>query len=388
MLSVSPELTLLRIDPLLTGLFALIFLASAVYSSVVPQGGRRWWGLAALLAVLVLAALQFEAALPRVILLDLAALTAVALVWTSGTKDAPKAGRLYLLMAALGMVCAAVGLYLAESGPSPLAGGLLILGFALKLALVPLYFWLPGIATAAAPMTTAMIVATLDMAEFGELFSLRQSAPWVFTDHWTLWMILALLSMFGGALLALAQRDIKRMLAFSTIDDMGYLLLGVLIGSNTSMMGAVFGLVSHALCKTLLFGAVGMAERVIQEPLTLDCKGLSSRFPVSSAMFITGSLGMLGVPPLVGFLGRWRLYLSGVETGGLTLGIAMVVATGLALFYYVRAIHTVWLGQAPGRADPEKISYEPPLAAGVLIVLAAITLALGLFPALLQGLLG
>ena len=105
-------------------------------------------------------------------------------------------------------------------------------------------------------------------------------------------------------------------------------------------------------------------------------------------MFITGSLGMLGVPPLVGFLGRWRLYLSGVETGGLALGIAMVAATGLALFYYVRAIHTVWLGKAPGRPDLEKTQYEPPLAAGVLIVLAIIALILGSFPALIQTLLG
>ncbi len=81
--TVSAALPLLRIDPLLTGLFALIFIATAVYSTAVTQGGRRWWGLAALLAVLVLAALQFEAALPRVILLDLAALAAVALVWTT-----------------------------------------------------------------------------------------------------------------------------------------------------------------------------------------------------------------------------------------------------------------------------------------------------------------
>lgn len=380
----------LRPELLMSGLFALLYVVTAVYAWAVPQGGRRWWIAAALLAGLVLAGLLVESTLARTLLLDLAALAAVGLVWSQPGKAAKAAARTYLILMIISMACVAAGLLLGGESAAPpaypldrLAAALLITGFALKLALVPFFFWLPGVAASAAPMTTALIVATLDMAEFGELLHLREAAPWVFEEHYALWLALALLSMFGGALLALAQRDIKRMLAYSTIDDMGYLLLGVLVGSEFGLRGALLGMLSHALFKVLLFGAVGIAERTIREPLTLDCRGLARTFPVSSAMFITGSLGMLGVPPLFGFAGRWRLYLAGVQSGGLLLGLLMAAATALALLYYARAIHRVWLGQAPGRPDQPPVTAEPRPAAAALIFLAVLALILGFFPSLI-----
>ncbi len=114
---------------------------------------------------------------------------------------------------------------------------LLIVGFALKLGLIPFYFWLPAVASAAAPMTTALIVSVVDIATFGELAALREVSPWVFGEHAPVWMVVALLSMFGGALLALAQTELKRMLAFSTINDMGFLLLGLIIGGPVRHCG-------------------------------------------------------------------------------------------------------------------------------------------------------
>lgn len=102
------------------------------------------------------------------------------------------------------------------------------MGFSLKLALVPLYFWLPAIAENAAPMSVAILVSIVDIAAFSELVQVRQAMPWVFSAHPGIWLAVALFTMFGGALLALGQNHIRRMLAFSTIDDMGYLLLGVI----------------------------------------------------------------------------------------------------------------------------------------------------------------
>jgi len=189
--------------------------------------------------------------------------------------------------------------------------------------------------------------------------------------------------MFGGALLALAQRDLKRMLAFSTIDDMGYLLLGVLVGTRLGLTGAMIGALSHALFKVLLFGALGVAEKGSGGPVTLDSRALSSRFPVSGAAFIVGALGIVGVPPFFGFVGRWRLYLTGVEYGGLGLVLAMAAATGLALFYYVRAIHQVWLGQPQEKLTDT--TGEPKIAAILLVVLIVAALLLGLFPGFIFG---
>jgi multicomponent Na+:H+ antiporter subunit D len=261
----------------------------------------------------------------------------------------------------------------------------LIVGFGLKLALVPFYFWLPDVAEYSKPMTTALIVSVVDIAAFSEMVHLRVTAPWVFTDYSVIWLSLALVTMFGGALLALAQNNIKRMLAFSTIDDMGYLVLGVLVGSQIGLSGAILAAISHAFFKVILFGAVGVAENQCGHNLTLDDRGLAAHSPVSAAVFIAGALGMIGVPPLFGFVGRWRLYLAGVEYGGIALVLTMAVATGLALLYYVRAIHRVWLGKP---AETAQSFREPDLAKAVLLILIILMLAVGLFPGWLTGLMG
>ncbi|MCB2178306.1 hypothetical protein KQH61_00145 [bacterium] len=381
--------TLLSPEILLTGLFALVFISLLLYSRAIPQGGARWWTPVVILFVLLVAAFQVEG-LTRTILLNVAVLAAVAIVWANNTDQAKRAARIYLGFALAGMLCVFTALALSGElaggeGGLPAAPldklvvGLLLVGFALKLALFPLYFWLPNVATAVTPMTTAVIVSTLDIAEFSELIELRTSMPWAFEGYLGIWLGIALLTLFGGALLALAQTDLKRMLAFSTIDDMGYLLIGLLAGTQIGLLGAFLGALSHALFKLVLFGAVGVAENGTGRPLTLSERGLAGHYPWSSASFILAAIGFLGVPPLFGFLGRWRLYLSGLETGGLALGMAMAAATALALFYYVRAIHRVWLG-AP---STEELPQEPKLVGAVLIGLIVIALILGLVPSLL-----
>jgi formate hydrogenlyase subunit 3/multisubunit Na+/H+ antiporter MnhD subunit len=365
----------------------------AIYSWAVPQGDKRWWGLALLMAVFVVIALQPVSELARMLLLDAAAFTAVALVGGQSLAAA-KAAKTYLWLLILAVLCVGAGLYLAgvlggkaiaQPGivQTRLVVGLLIVGFGLKLALIPFYFWLPNVAQTTSPMTTALIVGVVDIAEFSELVSLRLTIPWAFEGYQTIWLSVALASMFGGALLALAQRDLKRMLAFSTIDDMGYLLLGVLVGTRLGLTGAMIGALSHALFKVLLFGALGVAEKGSGGPVTLDSRALSSRFPVSGAAFIVGALGIVGVPPFFGFVDRWRLYLTGVEYGGLGLALAMAAATGLALFYYVRAIHRVWFG--PPQEKVMDTAGEPKIAVILLVVIIIAGILLGLFPGFIFG---
>jgi formate hydrogenlyase subunit 3/multisubunit Na+/H+ antiporter MnhD subunit len=140
----------------------------------------------------------------------------------------------------------------------------------------------------------------------------------------------------------------------------------------------MIGALCHALFKVMLFGSIGIAEKGLGSPVTLDSRGLSSRFPISGAAFIVGALGIIGVPPLFGFVGRWRLYLAGIQYGGICLTLAMAGASALTILYYVRAIHKVWLG--PPQGDVTVTEKEPKIAVAVLIVLIAAALFLGLFP--------
>ncbi len=440
-------------DPVFAVAFLALFAAIALYSLSVAEGSRGWWALLAALALLMVGGTAAARGLTRLLALDAASFAAAGMVWLRGSTEARRAARTYLGALILAALCIAAGLYLggllggggAVGGeiPSALARvvvGLLIAGFALKLALVPCYFWLPEVAQQASPMTVAVVISVVDIGAFCELAQIRVDAPRVFGGARWLWLAVALASMFGGALLALAQRDLRRMLAFSTIDDMGYLLLGLLVGPGLGLTGALLGALSHALLKVVLFGSLGLVERGTGRHVTLDSRGLMARYPVSGASFILAGLGMIGVPPLMGFVGRWRLYLAGLQYGGTALLAAMMAATGLALLYYVRASHRVWFGQpeqpvrepvgchpedgfraklsprpgeaegpavpAPARAQAQastaggpasgssdgpvarpSIAAEPRMAAACLATLLVLALVLGLFPGMLTGFL-
>jgi multicomponent Na+:H+ antiporter subunit D len=368
---------------------AILWVAIACIAGALKQNNRRWWLAAAGAGALSVVSL-FLSGWSRVVVLDAAALLAVALVWLEGSAEARKAARTYLFLLVPALVFIALGMLLggegaaAEGSAMKAAAILLVVGFGLKLALIPFYFWLPGVAQAVPALTTAVIVSIVDIASFSELVHLRETSGWLFENNSGIWLAVGLLSMFGGALLALAQKDLKRMLAFSTIDDLGYLILGLAAGGQLGLQGALFGALSHAVCKVILFGAVAVAEKRLGHSITLSDGGLAACYPACGVAFIAGSLGMLGVPPTLGFLGRWRLYQSGVTLGGAWLGIAMAAATALALLYYVRAIHRVWLGPA----QTEEIKPEPILAKVVLVVLVVAVVALGFYPGLWTGLLG
>jgi multicomponent Na+:H+ antiporter subunit D len=375
-------------DLISIGFFALLGLAIGLYAVSVPQGGRYWWGLAAAIMILVLASKLTHDSLAATIALDVAELAAGALVWSHRTAEATAAARKYLYAIIPGIACTLIASSLIGTGAAPpepavekLAVCLMIVGFALKLGLIPFYFWLPAVAAAAAPMTTALIVSVVDIATFGELVALRESSPWVFGEYTPVWIVFALLSMFGGVLLALAQSELKRMLAFSTINDLGFLLLGLIIGSPAGIAGASIGALSHALSKVILFGAVGFAERQIGQTVTLDTPGLAARLPLAGAAFIIGAFSFIGVPAGFGFVGYWRIYVAATEFGGPVLILALLMVAALDLLCYARVIHRTWLGPA----EIAVTAAPAYLAPAVLVFLAVVAVVLGSYPSVLTA---
>ena len=373
---------------ILPGCFAALALAIGLYSISVRQGAAAWWMLAGGIALAVVAAALLGHSWKATILLDAAELAAVALVRLRGTPAAARAARLYLYSILPAIACTLVGLAIVGTGaaaPSPglqkLAVCLLVVGFALKLGLIPFYFWLPEVAASAAPMSAALVIALVDIATFSELAGLREVAPWIFERYAPVWTAIALLSLVGGAVLAIAQSELKRMLAFSSIDDLGLLLLGLVAG-GVGLTGAWVGALNHALSKVLLFGAVGIAEERIGRPVTLDTSGLAKAMPLASAAFVIGAFGLIGVPPGFGFAGYWRLYTAAAQYGGPSLIACLVGVAALDLLCYARAIHRTWYGSAPVTLVSQQPAY---LAGGVLTCLAACEVLLGLWPSTLTG---
>ena len=356
---------------------------------------RPFSWLVAVVGVLALTALSLDGEMARLIALEAAAVAAFFLLAAAGVERRTRAVYLMaVLVSAAALIAATAWL---DTGPAALVLALLIGGFALKLALVPAYLWLPRVAERTPALLVGVIVAVVDVTAFVELITLREAAPWVFAPSWP-WLALALLSALGGAGLSLCQRDVKRMLAFSSITDAGFLVLAVALAGRFGMAGAVMGASAHALAKSLLFATLAGPER--DAPVTLASRGLAVRHPLAAAGFVAGALTALGVPPTVGYAGHWRIY----ETayGGSWVYLALlVVATALSVLAYARVIALCWWGPAP-RADAAAVpprhdriastppgpwrsvwSSEPALLSVAIVLLIVVVLAAGVWPRVL-----
>lgn len=358
-----------------TGLALLGLLLAA---SAISQPGEIWpWMMGT--GALTLLGIGFTQPFARLILLEGAALIALILVWRTTTDRA--AAHVYLLAILLSAVMTVGGTFMLETPLPELALALLVCGFALKLALIPLYLWLPRVAETTPVLVLGLVVAVVDVAAFGELLLLRQATPWLFTPA-TPWLALALVSALGGAILMLAQRNLKRFLAFSTIEDMGYLVLGLTLAGELGLRGALLGAIVHAVAKALLFISL-VAPEADRKPLTLGMGGLAATYPVSGAGFLVGALAMLGIPPTLGYAARWRLY--GVAAGSSPwLLVALLLATALAVLAYARVIARFWWGPVEGSAPLNRSSERWPRIAAV-VGLSVILLLWGIWPGLLSG---
>ncbi len=308
-------------------------------------------------------------------MLEGAAFVALIIVWRTSRERV--AGHVYMFAVLLSAAAMVTGTLLLEAGYSSLVLPLILTGFAIKLALVPLYLWLPLVAEKTPASVIGLVVAVVDVAAFGELLMLREISPWLFTKT-APWLTVALLSALGGAALMLAQRDLKRLLAFSTIEDMGYLILGVTIGGQLGLTGAALGVTVHALAKALLFSSLTKIESD-GEPLTLNTSGMAVRYPLSGAGFLIGAFAMLGIPPTLGYAARWRLYGAANEAGFVFL-VVLLVATALAVLAYARVIALYWWGS--GKEGKKR---EPASLVLVVIGIGLIILVFGLYPGLFTG---
>jgi len=182
----------------------------------------------------------------------------------------------------------------------------------------------------------------------------------------------------------LTQRSLKRLLVLSTAEDVGFLLLGAAAASRLGQTGVIIAAATHTLAKALLF--ICLAAPEADGALDAEPVALAARYPVSAFGFLFGMLAMLGIPPTLGFLGRWRLYSVAFEVGKCPLTI-FIVASILALIAYTLALTRNWWGPPPD-PPPQAAAREPFLIKAVIVVLVAILLIAGIWPHGLQILMG
>jgi len=372
-----------QIPPLL--IFAVAVAAFALLLAALSTAGRGLTPLLLAVSVLTVDGLLSVDAWLRLGILEAAALLTVVLVWRSARSHAAKVS--YLAVVLISAAAMIGGEAFAHSGNSQAARALLLTGFAVKLAMVPLAFWLLALADEVPALVLGGIIAVVDMAAFGEFLFASQAMPALLQPRPFLLYAAALTSMLA-ALLMLTQRSLKRLLVLSTVEDVGFLLLGAASATLIGIQGALIAACTHALAKALLFACLAAPEAA--GALEGEPVALAARYPVSAFGFLFGMLAMLGVPPTLGFIGRWRLYSTALEMSPVLL-VLFILSSVFALIAYALALARNWWGppvEGAGTDVRTTAGKEPIALKAAIVALAVLLVAAGLWPNALQTLMG
>jgi NADH-quinone oxidoreductase subunit N len=255
-------------------------------------------------------------------------------------------------------------------GPLLLVGmGLMMVGFCFKVSAVPFQSWTPDVYTGAPTPVTAFMSVGTKVAAFAAILRVFIVALGSQTARWepAIWAIAALTMIFGN-LLAISQRDVKRMLAYSSVANAGYMLIAIVVGAPRGAASLLFYLATYAVANIGAFGVVALIERHNGLGTALDdFAGLSRRSPALAAVMALFLFSLAGVPPLAGFLGKYVVFYAAIVGGQVPLAIIGVLTSLLGMYYYLRVVWAMYFVEPHSytvamAATPEP---EPALVAAV-----------------------
>jgi multicomponent Na+:H+ antiporter subunit D len=227
-----------------------------------------------------------------------------------------------------------------------IASAFFILGFGLKAALVPFHAWLPD-AHPSAPAPISAVLSGL-LIKVSGVYAMTRIFLNVFgmtPALSTILMTLGTVSLVVAAFLALGQKDMKRMLAYSSISQVGYIVLGIGIGTPLGIAGGLFHLFNHALAKGLLFLTSGSVQQATGTRNLDEMGGLAKRMPITAATSLIGALSIAGVPPLNGFWSKLIIIVALIQAGHPVFALIAVLASVLTLWYYLLIQRKAFFGK-------------------------------------------
>ncbi|MCL4078655.1 monovalent cation/H+ antiporter subunit D family protein [Coriobacteriia bacterium Es71-Z0120] len=335
------------------------------------------------------------------VFMEIISLSSYALVAVSGERIAEMAAFKYLVLGAvssllvlfgIGMIYGITGtLNLADAArllgsvvaltPVAVAIALIVAGFMVKSALFPLHVWLPD-AHAIAPSPVSAILSGL-VVKVGLLGTFRfyqvvyRSGAVDLGSLNQLLVWLGAISIVMGAFFAIFQDDIKMMLAYSTISNVGYIVMGIGLASQYAVIGAAVHIFNHAIIKSALFLAAGAIIHQTGYRRLSDLRGVGRGMPLTAAALSVGAVSIVGIPPTAGFLCKWYIALGAFEAGRPAFGFALIFGALFIFVYYIRMLNAFYF-QEPVHADVVHAG-DPPFSMLVPTwILAGLCLAMGL----------
>ena len=227
----------------------------------------------------------------------------------------------------------------------------LTVGISLKMALFPLHSWLPGAYTFAPSVVTAFLAATSTKVSVYVLVRIiftifKPSFAFEILPLDVALMILSLIGIFVASTVAIFQTNIKRMLAYSSIAQVGYMVLGISFASVTGLTAGIVHLMNHALIKGGLFLAMGCFALRLGSAELSDMRGIGRRMPVTMFAWVLGGLGLIGVPLTAGFVSKWYLITAALERGWWQVAALLLISSLLAAIYVWRVVEVAYF-QSP-----------------------------------------
>jgi NADH-quinone oxidoreductase subunit N len=279
----------------------------------------------------------------------------------------------------LGRMAAFLGDTPLLGNPLLMMGGLLVLvGFGFKVAAVPFHMWAPDAYEGAPTPVTAYLAVGSKAASFAFLLRLFTGPLWTLKEVWEpLLGIIAVATLTLGNLAAITQSNIKRLLAYSSISHAGFILLGLVAGNPTGIKGVAVYVMVYAFMTLGAFLVVVALRRenLLGEDLE-DLGGLMKKSPAHALLMLVFMVSLAGIPPTAGFLGKYYIFLSLIETRHYVLAVIGTLYAAVAVYYYFRVVRSMFAGEEVDQ-EPVASSYGLRLALGVTGVL---TLLIGVWP--------
>ncbi|HEY8450209.1 MAG TPA: proton-conducting transporter membrane subunit [Bacillota bacterium] len=352
------------------------------------------------------------------VFLEISSLSSYALIACGGRRGLMAAFRYLVLGTIAGsLYLLGIGFWLFETGTLNMAHlaellpslygersvalglGLIVTGLSIKMALFPLHLWLPD-AYAYAPPTFSPLIAAIGTKV--SAYALMRLLFWVAGPAYTMgqlpvghWLLgLGAAGIVIGSALAVPQRNLRRLLAMSSVGQVGYIAAGLGLGSPLGLVAAVLHIVNHAVAKACMFLAAGSIHAKLGTDRLSALSGIASGLPWTSAAAVVAGFSLIGVPPLGGFFSKWVLVQAAVEAGAWWLVAAIIVGSLIAVGYVFRVIRQLYRGpvvaaaspaatdrselRAPVMAGGDNLREAPPAMLVPTVALALLTVVLGL----------
>ncbi len=388
-LNASPAISLILATILILAIFSIISSSSRIKEPSVKAGEYYFLLLSATLGAMFM--VSAKDVLTAFISLELLSMSIYSLSGITGRDAAAEASLKYFLLGSFASIFMAMGIALVYGSAGSLSyekinqfitinGGadkilltgilMLLIGFLFKIALMPFHFWTPDVYEGAPTQVTAFMASVVKIAGIAAMLNLFITSNDLRLTYITAFF--ASITMLFANMMALPQKNIKRMLAYSSVSHAGYLILGFLIFERWPVF---FYLLTYSMA---VFGAFTIVVLLEKKETGLEIKelnGLFSNHPVLSFAMAIFLFSLAGVPPLSGFFGKFYLFYAAIKAGWIWPVIIAVISSGISLYYYLGVIVAMFMKEG-GDETQNKISVNGNFT---VLVMAATTLLLGFF---------